>query len=342
MTDALAIKTISRLSGVSEHTLRAWERRYEAIKPKRTSTGRRSYSLSDVEKVKLLNRLVEGGHSIGRIAHYSIQELEKLIQAGEAGSSAHDIAALNTGFAETEVSILNEHTFRETKLNPQLLELLDDLKAYRLEEVDLHLRRARAQVSVKAFIFDWISPLLQELGELVRKETFGIAHEHALSAMIKEHLLQIYQGLLPHSAGETRVVLSTPEGDLHEFGILMSAILCATHHMSVRYLGPNIPAADLADAAQGLRANLVILGTCPLPREKQVTQFEVYLRQLAQRLSPEVEILVGGHEAQHPVVRSLQVNSRSGEMPTSIRYCQNLSDLDLILSRFSGQNLAPR
>ena len=44
------IQIVSRRTGLSTDVIRAWERRYKAVKPIRSSNGRRLYSDNDVKK----------------------------------------------------------------------------------------------------------------------------------------------------------------------------------------------------------------------------------------------------------------------------------------------------
>jgi len=62
------IRVIARLTGIPVDTLRAWERRYRAVEPARDERGR-LYDDDDLQRLKLLARLVERGHAIGRIAN---------------------------------------------------------------------------------------------------------------------------------------------------------------------------------------------------------------------------------------------------------------------------------
>ncbi|MES2745807.1 MAG: MerR family transcriptional regulator, partial [Bdellovibrionota bacterium] len=67
-SDHYSVKTICQLTGLNEHTLRAWERRYQVVTPHRLENGRRVYSLDDLEKLKLVTLLVRKGFLIGNIA----------------------------------------------------------------------------------------------------------------------------------------------------------------------------------------------------------------------------------------------------------------------------------
>ena len=62
------IGAVSKMTGLTDHTIRVWERRYEAVVADRTDTGRRLYSEDDVEKLTLLKRLTDGGVGISQVA----------------------------------------------------------------------------------------------------------------------------------------------------------------------------------------------------------------------------------------------------------------------------------
>src|SRR3954447_25705989 len=74
------IRAVSRMTGLTVDTLRAWERRYDAVVPTRNDRGR-VYSEADVARLKRLDELVKHGHAIGTIAAASDPELERLLQA---------------------------------------------------------------------------------------------------------------------------------------------------------------------------------------------------------------------------------------------------------------------
>ena len=51
MTDEAKYRVgmVSKMTGLSTHTLRMWEKRYAAVVPKRTEAGGRLYTDADVE-----------------------------------------------------------------------------------------------------------------------------------------------------------------------------------------------------------------------------------------------------------------------------------------------------
>ncbi len=65
---AYRIGTVSRITGVDTHTLRAWERRYGAIRPTRTERGTRVYDDEQVHRIRLLKAAVDAGDPIRQVA----------------------------------------------------------------------------------------------------------------------------------------------------------------------------------------------------------------------------------------------------------------------------------
>jgi len=82
------MKAVAARTGISSHTIRAWERRYGALSPARTPTNRRLYSAEDVEKLVLMRRAAEAGHSVGQIAGLTIEELRRLARAHRAARAS--------------------------------------------------------------------------------------------------------------------------------------------------------------------------------------------------------------------------------------------------------------
>lgn len=56
----LNIDQVAQITGVKKTTLRYWEKEFsDYLKPERTETQRRQYSLEEVEKVAVLKQLIE-------------------------------------------------------------------------------------------------------------------------------------------------------------------------------------------------------------------------------------------------------------------------------------------
>lgn len=79
------ISAVARLTGISSHVLRVWERRYGVVEPRRSDSKRRRYNQDDIRRLSLLKTLVDNGHAISSVARLSTAQLEeRLASALEA------------------------------------------------------------------------------------------------------------------------------------------------------------------------------------------------------------------------------------------------------------------
>ncbi len=279
--DKLSVKTICQLTGINEHTLRAWERRFGVVKPKRLENGRRVYSIEDLEKLKLIALLIRKGFLIGNIANHAQRELSRLLNDAAQTADMGDAVSQQNSRAEDLALRIEEAVSR-----------------YELVKINLLLQQAKAEYGIREYIFQVVLPLVKRVGEYVIREEFSIGQEHALSAIIKYHLLQVFY-LLTHSYATLHddkspksFAVATVEGNWHELGILVAAVLCSYHGYPVFFLGPNMPAQPLAEATAAIGANCVILGLLPVlgfgPQNQK------YLEELLSKLPKVCEVWVGG------------------------------------------------
>lgn len=89
----LHIQSVSRLTNLSVDTIRAWEKRYAAVRPQRGPAGQRLFSSDDVERLVLLRMAVNGGDAISKVASLSTPDLRQLVWA-DGGPADPDGATL--------------------------------------------------------------------------------------------------------------------------------------------------------------------------------------------------------------------------------------------------------
>jgi len=90
------IGVVTRRPGLSPDVLRVWERRYSVVTPVRSPGGQRLYSAGDIDKLRLLRRLVEGGHRIASVAGLDVERLSALaheVSDPPAGASMDSYAS---------------------------------------------------------------------------------------------------------------------------------------------------------------------------------------------------------------------------------------------------------
>ncbi|MFU8813804.1 MAG: MerR family transcriptional regulator [Pseudomonadales bacterium] len=90
-TLAMPIGAVTQLTGISSHTLRKWESRYEAVAPVRTESGRRLYTQQQVRKLIRLRDLIRQGHQIGQLSTLSEADLDALAEEHPAPPVEPDV-----------------------------------------------------------------------------------------------------------------------------------------------------------------------------------------------------------------------------------------------------------
>ena len=269
------IAVVSRRTGISQLLLRAWERRYQAVNPDRTATGRRLYTDADIHKLQLLNRLTDHGHRIGDIANLPLLALDKL-----AAEVAELPPAPRPLPSATEID----------ELLGAALQAVADLDASLFEGL---LAKASVSLSRPVLRRDLLQPLLVEIGDRWRSGDLRIAHEHMATAMVKTFVAGLGQG---HAAapGAPALVVTTPTGQRHELGALMAASQALEAGWNVLYLGPDLPAEEIAAAVQQSGARAVLLSLV-YPAADPATMEQ--LRLLRRFVGQGVPILAGGQAA---------------------------------------------
>ena len=87
-TTLLRSGTAARLAGLTPSTLRIWEHRYGVVSPPKSASGQRTYSMADIQRLRLIKRLTLEGHAIGTVAGLPHDELVRLSTGHGASPSA--------------------------------------------------------------------------------------------------------------------------------------------------------------------------------------------------------------------------------------------------------------
>ncbi|MGZ8188797.1 MAG: MerR family transcriptional regulator [Methylosarcina sp.] len=275
------ISTVSKRSGVKSDLVRAWERRYKAVAPSRTAGGHRVYTDLDIARLKLLNQATRKGHSISQIARLSLDELRKLLQKDESPASSA---------TDTEVPLSGDRKFLADDYIEKCYASIVDFDARALES---HFENAIVELGSQAFIENLLEPLLTIIGERWRTGELRPVHEHMASSIIRS-LTYILRNNAPCPALAPKMVVSTPLGQHHELGALLAAIIAELKDWQVTYLGPNLPAEEIAAAVRYTKAKAVTL-SISFSTDEPVVQKE--LRRLRKLIGNNVALIVGGRAA---------------------------------------------
>jgi DNA-binding transcriptional MerR regulator/methylmalonyl-CoA mutase cobalamin-binding subunit len=226
-------------TGLTPHLLRAWERRYGVVSPSRSAGGQRLYSDLDIQRLKLLRRLTERGHSIGRLAGVPLADLQRTAR-------------------EEDLPTVREA--RELKEGSEEFTSVALSAVRRLEggELQAVLEKAAVTLGVPGFLDQVASTALQKIGQGWADGTVSIAQEHLASAVFRRvfgWILEVYEV----RNGAPRLVVATPPRHVHELGAMLAADAAAAEGWDVTYLGADLPVADIVASARQVGANAVAL-----------------------------------------------------------------------------------
>jgi len=263
------IGAVARATGISPESLRVWERRYGGAPPSRTDAGGRLYSDADIDRLRLIKRLLDRGQSPSQIVPLGEAALRGMLSRLERQDepSGPGLEALKARFLD--------HVNR-----------LDMPAAHEV------IARASLMLEPRVLTMELMIPALRELGNRWASGDISVCHEHAASAVIRS-VLGLLLSSQPRHDGLPVVVVATPVGEHHEFGALMAALLAASASWRPVYLGANVPTEDLVTATVITGARALAISVVNPPARESIGA----LTELAETLPRTVSLVVGGPRA---------------------------------------------
>lgn len=271
-----SIKAAASKVGLTTYLIRAWENRYEAIKPQRTTTNRRIYTEEDIERLRLLKKATNAGAKISHVAQLTNEELIEYLADREADSR----------YQQTDISSVND-------LANELIEKsLNALKKSDFDNLESLLFKATASLSIPSLLGNFLSPLLEMIGQLWQRGEMRIADEHRTSSLIRTFLGSILDSR--QNKASAKLVVATPAGQRHEFGALMAAIIAESIGWQVIYIGADLPAEEIANIVNRHQAIALALSIVYSSEDLFLGEELLRLRKL---IGKDVKIIVGGRAA---------------------------------------------
>lgn len=260
------ISELQRYSGVNVHSIRAWEKRYNALTPHRTKGNTRYYDGSQLRRLLNIVSLMDDNYKISELCSMSDEELAQLLQnklEDEKNQSENDdflvsqMVASAIGFDES---------------------LFDKI-----------FLRAVSKYGLELTYLKVIYPTVQRLGVLWSIEGISVAQEHFATHLIKQKLISSID-ILPINHGEKGSwLLFLQEGELHEIGLLMANYLIRNAGQRSTYLGANVPFASVKDTAESIKPSYLLSF---LVAKNDREQDEKFLTSLGKTF-PTIQIFIG-------------------------------------------------
>jgi DNA-binding transcriptional MerR regulator len=209
------IHEVAELTGLAAARLRAWERRYEVVRPRRLSNRYRVYTADQVALLRAYARLIAGGERIGDLAACEREDV----------------------LARAEVRSLDG--------SPQAA-LLEAVRAFDRERLEGLVAQQLALRGLRAFAQEVVLPLAQSVGDLWALGRVPIAAEH-LATEVVVHALK--GGLRTSRGAGPLLVCGCLPGERHEWGFLATLAVAQEDGWRIQYLGADLPVDAVVEAA---------------------------------------------------------------------------------------------
>ena len=265
----LPIAAVERDTGLSKDTLRVWERRYGFPQPERDANGERVYPSDQVDKLRLLKRLMDQGHRPGKIAEQSFEQLQALAEAGNGSTSPAP---------------------SEQRSDDALRPFLELITEHRVEDLRRELSMLTVKVGLARFVTDVIAPLTALVGETWARGRLAIFEEHLYTESVQGVLRNAITSI-PHPGESPRVLLTTVPQEPHGLGVLMAEAMFALEGARCVPLGVRTPVMEIVRGAESQQIDIVALSFSPVVNPYQVTES---LKELRAQLPAATELWAGG------------------------------------------------
>jgi methylmalonyl-CoA mutase cobalamin-binding subunit len=268
-----SIAAVERDTGLTKDTLRVWERRYGFPNPGRDGFGERLYPIDQVDKLRVLRRLMDAGHRPGKLIHLPMHALLLLGRQERLPASA---APAQTAAASVTA--------------PDVGEFLALIRSRQPEVLRRSLAQALLRLGLERFVFDVAAPLARLIGEVWPRDELE-SFDERLSIESLQTVMRGALASISSPGAPPTVILTTVPGEPHGLGLLMTESLLSLQGCRCLSLGVQTPLWDAVLAARAHRADVLALSFSSALNAAQVVDSLAELREM---LPATIGIWAGG------------------------------------------------
>jgi len=257
------IAGVERETGIGKDALRVWEKRYGFPVPERDEREERLYPEDQVERLRLIKRLLDNGMRPVKVVGLSTPELNDLLNRTPESTSLP---------------------------SAELLDYVALIKGHQTAELRVALSRVLLQQGLEEFLSKTISPLNQLVGEFWMRGELRVFEEHLYSEQIT-HVLRDAITMIRKSGDTPRVLLTTLPGEEHSLGLLMAEATLSLYGAGCIMLGVQTSIQEIVLAAKSHQVDIVVLSfSAAIP----AMQVKSGLKVAREALPKKVELWAGG------------------------------------------------
>ncbi len=227
--NSFTISQLQSYSGISVHSIRAWEKRYSALKPGRSEGNTRYYNGNQLRRLLNIAGLMNSEYKISELCAMPDAKLFELVSERLESKAATD----NDEF------MISQMVAAALEFNELLFEKI--------------FSRAIIGYGVEGTYLKVIYPALHRMGVMWAAERIAPAQEHFVTNLIRQKLDTSVDVLPVNSSSKNHWLLFLPENEFHEIGLLFANYLVRNSGHRCTYLGANVPFDALKDAVKMIK-----------------------------------------------------------------------------------------
>ena len=291
-----SIADLENITGVKAHTIRIWEKRYNLIRPFRTSTNIRYYDNDQMKKLVNVASLMRSGMKISKVSLLNAEQLRDEIskRLGDTSETESGVYETYAGQLITAGLEFDETTFDKVFSNA--------------------LRRYGMQACYEKILI----PLMNRVGMFWCTNHMNPAQEHFVSNLVKQKLHAAIDSLPPATSSQKPCLLYLPQNEDHEIGLLMAKYILRKEGRNVIYLGQRVPLENLKSTVEQTRPSQLLFFIIQM---HPVEQLQQYLDLISKEFR-ELQIFISGF----PYILSKL------DIPSNILWIQSPQDFEKMLS----------
>ncbi len=243
-----SIATLQRFSDIKAHTFRAWEQRYNFLKPARTPTNHRYYTIENLSQLLNLALLKKGGYNPSQLDKLGPDSIRKII------------------------SELTDEDDRKTR---EINKLIVFMFSVNTEEFEETLDTSVYYWGTDSTIEDIIVPFLDAVKLLSYNDSSNEIH-FAVTAIRKKLILGI-EKIKSKQPVKRKALFFLPQNEHFDLVLLYMNYILKRAGFTTLYMGTNIPIENLESITVEKKPDLVFTYLTP-KHSFQVQKFAKYLK----------------------------------------------------------------
>lgn len=234
--NSFTISQLEQFSGIKAHTIRIWEKRYNALRPSRSQGNTRYYDGHQLKRLLNIVSLIEGEKQVAKFCLMSDEELsQKILEKFETILSDDEDAS--KFILQLTAAGMNYDAFTFDSIYRQAAKRFEFVTLYKLV----------------------IVPFLNRVGILWAGSRVPPSQEHFMSNLIFQKMYSAINELPPVKSSAETWILCMPEGEFHEIGLLFTHYLLLKAGKNSVYLGSNLPFESLISAENDIKATHIFV-----------------------------------------------------------------------------------